>query len=112
MTRRPAGSLTAVLLILTTVGTEADARTIARTLVEEHLCACAQIERIESVYRWEGQVCQEDEWRLWFKTAPDRAAQLQTRLHALHPYALPALYTLQPASVWPAFAQWVHDETR
>lgn len=101
-----------MLLILTTVGTEAEARTIARTLVEEHLCVCAQIDRIESVYRWEGQVCQEAEWRLWLKTAADRAAPLQTRLRELHPYTLPAIYTLQPEAVSPAFAQWVHDESR
>jgi len=101
-----------MLLIFTTVGTEADARHIARTLVGERLCACAQIERIDSVYRWAGQVCEAPEWRLLLKTPSDRAAALQTRLLELHPYDLPAVYTLQPDAVTPAFAQWVQDETR
>lgn len=99
-------------LIFTTVGREADARQIARTLVDERLCACAQIEPIASVYRWDGQVCEEPEWRLVLKTADDRAAALQARLLALHPYTLPALYTLRPDAVSPTFAQWVQAETR
>lgn len=101
-----------MLLIFTTVGTEADARHIARTLVGERLCACAQIDRIDSVYRWNGQVCEEPEWRVLFKTMPDRADKLQSRLLELHPYDLPAVYTVQPDAVSPAFAQWVEDETR
>lgn len=99
-------------LIITTLGREADARYIARTLVDERLCACAQIEAIASVYRWDGQICEEPEWRLLLKTAADRAAALQARLLELHPYELPAVYTIQPDAVSPAFGQWVKDETR
>jgi periplasmic divalent cation tolerance protein len=99
-------------LILTTVASEADAHRIARTLVQEQLCACAQIEAIASVYRWDGQLCEEPEWRLLLKTAEDRAAALQARLHALHPYTLPAVYCLRPESVSAPFARWVEAQTR
>lgn len=101
-----------LLLILTTVATEAEARQIARTLVQEGLCACAQIDAMTSVYRWDGQLCEEPEWRLLLKTADDRAEALQSRLLALHPYALPAIYTLRPDTVSPPFAQWVQAQTR
>lgn len=101
-----------MLLILTTVATEADARQIARTLVQEQLCACAQIEAIASVYRWDGQLCEEPEWRLLLKTTEDRAAAMQARLLVLHPYTLPAVYTLRPEAVSPSFAQWVEAQTR
>ncbi|NBS97430.1 MAG: divalent-cation tolerance protein CutA, partial [Betaproteobacteria bacterium] len=43
-------------LVLTTVGNHEDAIRISRALVEERLCACAQIQLIESVYRWNGAV--------------------------------------------------------
>jgi len=98
-------------LFFTTVGTEDEARHIARTLVDERLCACAQIEAMTSVYRWNGQVCEEPEWRLLLKTADDRATALQARLLELHPYDLPAVYAVKPDGVSPAFAQWVQDET-
>ena len=96
-------------LFFTTVGTEDEARHIARTLVDERLCACAQIERIESVYRWQGKVVQEPEWRILFKTGADRYAQVEQRLRELHPYELPAIYSLRPQQALPAFADWVHQ---
>ena len=95
------------LLILTTVGQADDAQRLARTLVEEGLCACAQIERIDSVYRWKGEVVQEPEWRILFKTASDRYSQVEKRLRELHPYELPAIYSLRPEQALPAFADWV-----
>lgn len=95
------------LLILTTVGQPDDAQRLAHALVSEGLCACAQIERIDSVYRWQGKVVQEPEWRILFKTAADHYAQVQERLLALHPYELPAIYSLRPEQALPAFADWV-----
>lgn len=97
------------LLILTTVGQPEDAQRLAHALVSEGLCACAQIERIDSVYRWKGEVVQEPEWRILFKTAADRYTQVEARLHALHPYELPAIYSLRPEQALPAFAQWVQQ---
>ncbi len=95
------------LLILTTVGNEPAAKHLSRTLVQEGLCACAQIECIESVYQWKGEVVQEPEWRILFKTAADRYAQVEQRLRELHPYELPAIYSLRPDQALPAFADWV-----
>lgn len=97
------------LLILTTVGKADDAQRLSRTLVEEGLCACAQIERIDSVYRWNGEVVQAPEWRILFKTAADRYTQVEQRLRALHPYELPAIYSLRPEQALPAFADWVQQ---
>ena len=95
------------LLILTTVGQADDAQRLAHTLVEEGLCACAQIEEIRSIYRWQGEVVSEPEWRILFKAAPDRYAQIEQRLAQLHPYELPAIYSLRPDQALPAFADWV-----
>lgn len=44
------------LAVLTTIDDEIRARALAMALVEQRLVACAQISRIESVYRWEGEV--------------------------------------------------------
>jgi len=97
------------LLILTTVGSAEDAHRLSRTLVEEGLCACAQIERIDSIYRWKGEVVQAPEWRMLLKTAIDRYPQVEQRLRELHPYELPAIYSLRPEQALPAFASWVQQ---
>lgn len=104
-------SATAGLFVVTTVATAEQARGIARTLVERRLAACVQIERIDSVYRWDDAVCEDAEQRLLCKTTEARAPALIDALRALHPYALPALYTLRPQQLDPAFADWIAAET-
>ena len=45
------------VIILTTVGTSFDAAGFARELVEARLVACVNIvERIRSIYAWQGKV--------------------------------------------------------
>jgi len=93
-------------LVLTTVATRADAERLARTMVEQRLAACAQINAVDSVYRWDGVLRQEPEWRLLFKTTESARAALQAALRAAHPYELPAIMTL-PMQADQAFSAWV-----
>lgn len=51
-------------LVVTTVGTVEEARTLACTMVDRRLAACVQITAIESFYRWQGQVENEPGFRL------------------------------------------------
>lgn len=100
------------VLVVTTVGTEPEARRIAQALVGQRLAACVQIDAIHSVYRWQGAVESAAEWRLSCKTWPDRAADLATALRALHPYELPAIHTLATLDAEAAYADWIRQSTR
>lgn len=98
-------------LVVTTVGSADDARALAHAMVEARLAACAQIEAIESVYRWRGAVQADAEWRVLFKTPPGLAPALIEAIRARHPYELPAIHAIATALAEPAYAQWVADET-
>lgn len=95
-----------LLLIVTTVDEEAQARSMARSVIEKGLAACVQIARIDSVYRWEGAVQEAPEWQLSCKVAPAHAQALWQALLAMHPYEVPMLYALPVALVHQAYAQW------
>ena len=70
MSQTPAST---VSIVLTTLGADADATTIARTLVDERLAACVNIlPPMTSVYRWQGKVEQDREQQMVIKTASDR----------------------------------------
>jgi periplasmic divalent cation tolerance protein len=102
----------AVLIVLTTLAAETDARPLARTLVEEHLAACVNIlPPMTSVYRWKGQIDEEVEQQVVIKTSADRLAALKARLLALHPYETPELLVLTAEGA-EAYAAWVGDATR
>ncbi|MCA0406383.1 MAG: divalent-cation tolerance protein CutA [Proteobacteria bacterium] len=100
-----------MLVVYTTFATEDDALRVARDMVSRKLAACAQIEPITSVYVWEGALQQEGEFRVAFKTTKAAYGALEAALKAAHPYTLPMILALPAASVEPAYAAWVAENT-
>jgi periplasmic divalent cation tolerance protein len=99
-----------VSIVLTTLGADADATAMARTLVEERLAACVNIlPAITSVYRWQGQVEQSGEQQLLIKTTADAIERLEARLKQLHPYEVPEFLVIQADSGSTAYAAWVRE---
>lgn len=98
-----------ILSVTTTLGSREDATRIAREAVAAHLAACVQIEAIESVYVWEGKLCQEPEHRLTFKTAAHRQEALEHWLGQQHPYALPQILSSR-CMASQAYHDWVHAQ--
>ena len=99
-----------VVLVLTTIGADADAAALARTLVAERLAACVSIGApMTSVYRWHGTVEQDREQPLVIKTTGEQLAALETRLRALHPYELPEFLILSASGGSTAYLDWVRE---
>lgn len=84
------------------------ADTIARAVVAEGLAACVNlVGPVRSIYRWQGEICDELEVTLWIKTA--RPEALAERLRALHPYDTPEILVV-PVDVErsdPRYVAWV-----
>jgi periplasmic divalent cation tolerance protein len=96
------------LLVLTTVGADFDARALAHTLVEARLAACVNIvERVHSVYRWEGRVAGDDELLLLIKTSDARLDALREELSRLHPYDVPEFVVLSIEGTSEAYGAWL-----
>jgi periplasmic divalent cation tolerance protein len=100
-----------VALVLTTLGADADAVALARTLVGEQLAACVNVmPAMTSIYSWKGKVEQEREQQLLIKTTAEKVAALQARLGELHPYELPEFVVLD-AHASQAYGSWVAEST-
>ncbi|HEX2540071.1 MAG TPA: divalent-cation tolerance protein CutA [Caldimonas sp.] len=95
------------IVVVTTVGTRAEARAMARTLVERQLAACAQISEIESFYAWDGEIRDEPEFRIWLKTVRERYDEVEAAIRGLHPYELPAIYALPVGHIFAPYGDWV-----
>jgi periplasmic divalent cation tolerance protein len=105
--------MTDVSIVTITVGTGEEALTIARTLVEERLAACVQIiPRIRSIYRWKGEICDEEEQLLIMKTRSDLCSTLQNRIRGLHSYEVPEILSFPIAAGLPEYLAWVIENTR
>jgi periplasmic divalent cation tolerance protein len=77
-------------IVLSTAGSEEEARKIARHLVENRLAACVNIvPQVESIYRWQGKVESSQEWLLVIKTVADSLVRVQEAIREVHSYELP-----------------------
>jgi periplasmic divalent cation tolerance protein len=100
----------AAVIVLTTVGAEADAETLARTLVGERLAACVNVlPAMRSVYRWKGAVQTDTERQLVIKTTADHVVSLQERIARLHPYELPEFLVIPCSGGSEAYIGWVRE---
>jgi periplasmic divalent cation tolerance protein len=104
--------MTDLVLILTTMPDDARADELARALVDERLAACVTVGApMTSTYRWNGAVDTAVERQLTMKTTRARAAALEARVRAAHPYELPEWLVLD-ASAGAAYAEWIDGATR
>jgi periplasmic divalent cation tolerance protein len=98
------------VVVLTTVGRDFDAKSLARELVEARLAACVNIvPAIESVYRWEGKVAEDGEQLLLIKTVEERLDELQAALIAKHPYDLPEIVVIVMDHIRGKYREWLME---
>ncbi|CAN5503222.1 divalent-cation tolerance protein CutA [soil metagenome] len=99
-----------IALIRTTFGDTARAEQVARTVITERLAACATLDQVRSIYRWDGAVEQADEVAVLFKTSVEAAPALRARIAALHDYDVPVIEHWNVETDAPA-ADWVRNST-
>lgn len=98
--------------VYVTAADEAEARKIARAVVEERLAACANLlGGIQSIYQWKGEICEDTETALVLKTSGSRKNELIARIRELHSYETPCIICLPIADGNPAFLNWLAAET-
>ena len=99
-----------ILSVTTTIGSLEAAKALAREILAHKLAACVQLDqRITSLYRWKGELCEEAEVRLVIKSLPECEAALQALLAQHHPYELPQ-FVAQRMKASKAYGQWVRAE--
>jgi periplasmic divalent cation tolerance protein len=97
-------------LVLTTVGSEEEARKIAQALVARRLVACVNIvPQITSVYRWQGKVENAQEVLLLIKTTADGFVRVRDALQELHSYELPECISMTIDDGSPAYLRWIGE---
>jgi periplasmic divalent cation tolerance protein len=109
---RDDGDLGEFVVVYVTTGSEAEARTIAQTLVSDRLAACVSLTPITSVYRWEGAVQQEPEWQLMIKTRREHWEVLKVAIETLHSYEVPECIAVPIVTGTPSYLRWLADSTQ
>lgn len=97
-------------MALSTLGGLDQATALARQIVGEKLAACVNIiPNVRSVFRWKGEVQEEEEALMVIKTIPEREAELKKLIRTLHPYDVPELLFLPCGSGLESYLKWVNE---
>ena len=103
----------AAVFVYITVGSDEEARRIARALVAERLAAGANlVAGVQSVYRWKGEIEQASETVVIAKTRDDLLESLTDRVRDLHSYECPCVVGLPMRGGNQDYLDWIASETR
>jgi|SRR5215468_3748845 len=100
-------------VVLSTAGSEDEARTIAHHLVEHQLAACVNIvPQMESIYRWQGKVESAREWLLLIKTTAEKFPAVRDVIRELHSYDVPECIAIAIEDGSAEYLQWIGDSVQ
>ena len=96
------------LLMISTTGSEKEARRVARSLVEERLAACANvIPGVCSFFFWKGRLCQEREALILIKTMSRKAKKIMDKIKMIHSYDVPEIIFFRVDRGEKNYLKWV-----
>ena len=100
------------VLIYITTASEAEAKEIARSLLDARLIAAANIlPGAVSLFRWQGEIEEKPECLLVAKTREELAEAAVRQAEELHSYECPGILVVPVASGNRAYLDWIAEET-
>jgi periplasmic divalent cation tolerance protein len=81
-------------------------------LIDANLAACVQLQPgMQSIYQWEGRICEEQEVVLVAKTTSGRWNAISDYIKQNHPYDVPEIIAQPITHSHTDYARWVIAET-
>ncbi|VFJ14181.1 divalent-cation tolerance protein CutA [Candidatus Nitrosocosmicus franklandus] len=100
-------------ILLSTFPDEKSLIRLCKVLVaDKRLCACVNYTKINSLYTWENELKQEEEFLAIFKTTSKLIDALKTEITVNHPYQIPEIIVLSMKDVSSDYMLWLVNNTR
>jgi periplasmic divalent cation tolerance protein len=99
------------VVVLVTCANKAEAKRIARAVVEARLAACVNVlsAPVDSIYRWKGKVEQAREVLLLMKSSRKKLSALRAAVAHMHSYDVPEIIAVPIAAGSPAYLRWLSE---
>jgi periplasmic divalent cation tolerance protein len=97
--------------VTTTTPDKETALKIAQKLVTDKLVACAQVlsSPITSIYHWENNIEQSEEYVCILKTTQQFYPAVQSAIIELHPYEVPEIIATELVAGLPQYFNWISE---
>lgn len=97
------------VVVFCTVPSEELGGRIAMQLVEDRLAACVSRLKVNSTYRWEGKVLNEDEELLIIKSTRGAFDKLRDKIIEMHEYDVPEIIALPIETGYLPYLNWIAE---
>jgi len=67
---------------------------------------------IHSIYTWQGELHQEQEWQLLSKTDLPQFSTLEAKIRELHSYEVPEIIALPLVAGSHSYLQWISEQVK
>ena len=102
-----------IIISLVACPSDEVASALAKLLVDRELAACVQVLPItQSVYRWRGEVCIDQEVLLLIKTTSELKDEVRNAVEENHPYEVPEFVVIEAAEVSEKYGKWLTGSVR
>lgn len=98
-------------MMVSTCSDKEAAKSIATLLLEERLAACVQMFPIESMYVWNGEVCDDSEVALLIKAKSEHFARIADAIKSNHSYETPEIIQIPITNGLPEYLKWIEEAT-
>ena len=102
--------MTPYIQVVTTVEKKSQAEKIGRHVLDKRLAGCVQIQQCNSMYHWQGDVEQNDEFLCVMKTREDLFDVLQAAIRDMHPYEVPEILATPIVLGNGEYLAWLEEE--
>lgn len=100
-------------VVLSTCAGKAEAERIAERLVADGSAACVNIvDKVTSIYRWEGKVQKDSECLLIIKTKAELSNRVIRTIEGFSSYETPEAVVVPVIDGSPNYLQWIDDSTK
>lgn len=100
------------IVIYCTVPNKKEGKLIAKALVEKKLAACVSIiDKVDSIFSWDGELCEENEALMVIKTRKDLFTKIQVRIQDMHSYNVPEIIAIPIVEADETYLKWLEHET-
>lgn len=98
-----------MIFVSTTIKNKDEAEALVDEVINAKLAACADFWPVQSVYNWEGEKQSVAQYLIVFTTHNVQAPELEARIIAKHPYAVPMIARTNVDQVNNAYQLWVNE---
>lgn len=100
------------IVIYCTVPNKKEGKTIAKKILDHKLAACVNIiDKIESVFLWDGKMSEEQEALMIIKTKKEMFEKIQFIIKDMHSYNVPEIIAMPILQGDEIYLKWIEHET-